>query len=124
MERNQITDVTLLANLPKLAYVDLIDNQITDIAPLASLKQLQSLKLSNNQITDISPLAEIKGLRELRICNNKIQKIPDLTGLGSLELYVVYSDRGDVPVNMFSGNMIPREEFIGKFVYELTDGYQ
>ena len=121
LERNQITDVTLLANLPKLAYVDLIDNQITDIAPLASLKQLQSLKLSNNQITDISPLAEIKGLRELRICNNKIQKIPDLTGLGSLELYVVYSDRGDVPVNMFSGNMIPREEFIGKFVYELTD---
>ena len=121
LARNQITDVTLLANLPKLAYVDLIDNQITDIAPLASLKQLQSLKLSNNQITDISPLAEIKGLRELRICNNKIQKIPDLTGLGSLELYVVYSDRGDVPVNMFSGNMIPREEFIGKFVYELTD---
>ena len=121
LERNQITDVTPLANLPKLAYVDLIDNQITDIAPLASLKQLQSLKLSNNQITDISPLAEIKGLRELRICNNKIQKIPDLTGLGSLELYVVYSDRGDVPVNMFSGNMIPREEFIGKFAYELTD---
>ena len=121
LERNQITDVTPLANLPKLAYVDLIDNQITDIAPLASLKQLQSLKLSNNQITGISPLAEIKGLRELRICNNKIQKIPDLTGLGSLELYVVYSDRGDVPVNMFSGNMIPREEFIGKFAYELTD---
>ena len=121
LEGNQITDVTPLANLPKLAYVDLIDNQITDIAPLASLKQLQSLKLSNNQITDISPLAEIKGLRELRICNNKIQKIPDLTGLGSLELYVVYSDRGDVPVNMFSGNMIPREEFIGKFAYELTD---
>ena len=121
LEGNQIMDVTPLANLPKLAYVDLIDNQITDIAPLASLKQLQSLKLSNNQITDISPLAEIKGLRELRICNNKIQKIPDLTGLGSLELYVVYSDRGDVPVNMFSGNMIPREEFIGKFAYELTD---
>ena len=121
LEGNQIMDVTPLANLTKLAYVDLIDNQITDIAPLASLKQLQSLKLSNNQITDISPLAEIKGLRELRICNNKIQKIPDLTGLGSLELYVVYSDRGDVPVNMFSGNMIPREEFIGKFAYELTD---
>lgn len=51
-----IADVTPLAGLTNLTYLDLQHNRITDVAPLAGLKNLQTLLLSYNRIQDFSVL--------------------------------------------------------------------
>lgn len=53
-----IADVTPLAGLTNLTYLDLQHNRITDVAPLAGLKNLQTLLLSYNRIQDFSVLKD------------------------------------------------------------------
>ncbi|EAH0437188.1 class 1 internalin InlG, partial [Listeria monocytogenes] len=48
---NQIKDVTPLANLTKLNYLDLRENQISDASPLVNMTDLTVLHLEKQQIT-------------------------------------------------------------------------
>lgn len=52
-----ITDISPLAGLKQLEYVDLSGNRISDITPLAGLTNIKELYLAYNQITDFSVLA-------------------------------------------------------------------
>ena len=51
-----ITDITPLAALTNLTYLQLINQRVSDITPLAGLKKLTNLNLANNQIADFSSL--------------------------------------------------------------------
>ncbi|WP_258115536.1 MucBP domain-containing protein [Levilactobacillus yiduensis] len=52
-----IVDISPLAGLRKLEYVDLSGNRISDITPLAGLTNIKELSLAYNGITDFSVLA-------------------------------------------------------------------
>lgn len=81
---NSITDVTMLAeNLTKLEGLILGDNHITDISPLANLKELNYLELWRNRITDISPLTSLPKLTALNLTYNP--RIEDFSPLYSMK---------------------------------------
>ncbi|EAG1723523.1 hypothetical protein BBW79_14345, partial [Listeria monocytogenes] len=81
---NQISDISLLANLTNLSTLYLNNNQISDISPLANLTNLSTLYLNNNQISDISPLANLTSLSTLSLVINQISDISPLANLTSL----------------------------------------
>ena len=56
LNRNQITDISVLKGLILLRVLFLHNNQISQIASLSGLRNLSTLHLQNNLISDISPL--------------------------------------------------------------------
>ena len=67
-----ISDITALSNLVSLTHLNARHNLIVDISPLANLKNLTTSWLSHNRITDLSPLAELTRLEFLEIQHNRI----------------------------------------------------
>ena len=62
---NRISDISVLAGLKKLEYVELFNNYIEDYSPLSGLKRLIDLNLCFNQTQDFTPLYGLKGLERL-----------------------------------------------------------
>ena len=65
-----LTDITPIASLKHLEYLEIFHNQITDISCLSDLKYLMDLDLVQNYIEDLSPLTKIKSLKRLWIYRN------------------------------------------------------
>jgi len=88
LSSNEITDISPLHSLTKLAYLSLENNNIRDISALGSLKRLETIQLSRNQISDISALANLNNLFFVFLGENKISDISALRGkeLGTLSL--------------------------------------
>jgi len=85
LHNNQISDVSPLASLTNLAVLNLWGNRISDISPLASLTSLVGLNLRNNEISDLSPLVSLTNLTWLILTWNQISDISPLvenSGLG------------------------------------------
>ncbi len=61
-------------------------NLIADVSPLAGLNRLVWLNLGGNQIVDIGPLSQLTGLRTAILYGNRIADVSPLTGLGNLTL--------------------------------------
>lgn len=72
--RTPVTDISVLALLPDLEYVELFMQDITDLTPLANHTKLLDLNLATNNITDLSPLYSCVNLQRLWISSN-----PNLT---------------------------------------------
>ena len=72
-----LEDISALANLTNLKYLDLNSNNITDLSPLAGLVKLETLVLSGNPITDMSPLANLPALESLGLGSTDIAAIPE-----------------------------------------------
>ena len=85
LSKNQIQDISALANLTNLTSLDLQHNQIQDISALANLTNLTHLYLFENQIQDISALANLTNLTELSLWDNQIQDITPLANLRRLK---------------------------------------
>lgn len=63
---NKITDLSPLANLPHLHYLEFFVNRVTDLTPLAQCRELVDLNISYNySISDITPLLELPLLERL-----------------------------------------------------------
>ena len=62
---NQIKDLSPLAGLSRLEWLDCNGNQIKDLSPLAGLSRLERLDCGKNQIKDLSPIQHLidKGLQ-------------------------------------------------------------
>ena len=91
---NQITDLSILENFPKLRGLVLSMNKITDITPIAQCKELESLEIYQNYITDVSPLAALPKLRYLNLCRNSFTDVTPLMGMKQLELlWMVHNDQ-------------------------------
>ena len=84
LNRNKISDISPLAGLTRLSALDLSHNQIFDIAPLSELPWLWSLNLAYNVISDIEPLAALERLVELNLSGNGIVEVTSLSDLDSL----------------------------------------
>ena len=81
---NQITDISALKGLATLTELYLVENQITDISALSGLTALTELELQSNNITDISALQGRTALTRLLLSNNQITDISALKGLTAL----------------------------------------
>ncbi len=63
---NNLTDLSPLAKLPHLHYLEFFVNNVTDLTPLASCKQLVDLNISyNHNLSDITPLLNLPKLERL-----------------------------------------------------------
>ena len=81
----QITDITPLAKLTKLAVLNINGSRISDISPLAGLTSLRHLNLGPAEISDISPLAGLTNLKNLLLQNNLISDLSPLAELTNLK---------------------------------------
>ena len=82
--RCNISDITPLANLKNLTYLQLNHNSITDLTPLDNLTRLTVLRVEVNPITDLTPLANLTQLTRLQAESNQIADISPLANLTQL----------------------------------------
>ena len=69
--KTPITDISPLAELEDLEYVELFMQNITDISALEGKTHLIDLNLAHNDITDLTPLHSCTGLKRLWISYNR-----------------------------------------------------
>jgi Leucine-rich repeat (LRR) protein len=84
-----VRDISELAEIRKLAFLDLSSNMIEDVGSLLRLRWLRHLNLSYNEISDVSAICNLTELEVVRLSDNRISKIPDMVGfvrLGELDL--------------------------------------
>ena len=110
LHRNEIADITPLANLADLRYLSLAHNTVADLAPLELLplyylaldsnslcelsalpKSLHWLYLTDNCLSDITPLADLTRLRGLQLDGNSIYSLAPLAAMKFL-LYLHVND--------------------------------
>ena len=89
-----IEDITVIGDyLPNLRVLILADNKIRDISPLAKLKHLHYIELFMNDITDSTPLASCDELVDLNISfNYRFSNINGILNLPKLERLWLISD--------------------------------
>lgn len=87
--QQQIEDLSPLEGLP-LEELYLADNLIADLSPLETLSELQVLFLGNNPARDLSPLAPLSHLRELNLdsLNGDVDSFAPLTRLHLWDLHL------------------------------------
>ncbi len=84
-ERNQFSDLHLLANLTQLSTLYVINGRFSDLSFLRGLTQLRGLWLDGEEISDLTPLKGLTQLTFLDLANNKIRDVSPLAGLSNLE---------------------------------------
>ncbi len=77
--RNNISDISLAADLRNLTDLNLAENSVSDISALSELTNLRQLVLSGNSISDISAIAGLTNLAQVNLTNNSISDISPLT---------------------------------------------
>ena len=85
-----ITNLSSLAGLSSLTFLNIMNTGATDLSPLSDLTAMESLHLSNAEITDLSPLTGMSHLKELYLTDgdlpdSKISDLSPLAGLTELE---------------------------------------
>ncbi len=91
---NNVSDLSFLLNWPNLKYLIIIDSKkpVTDLSPLAQLPDLEYIELFMQDITDISPLANHTKLKDLNLCHNNITDLSPLYSCTALErLHISYN---------------------------------
>lgn len=84
---NNVSDLSLLTNWPHLRWLIDIDSKVpvTDLSPLAGLDELEYVELFMQNITDLSPLANKTHLLDLNLCYNDITDLSPLYSCVNLE---------------------------------------
>lgn len=84
---NNVSDLSFLTNFPNLKRLICIDSKkhVTDLTPLAELYELEYIELFMQDVTDISPLANHTKLLDLNLCHNNITDLSPLYSCTSLE---------------------------------------
>lgn len=91
---NNVSDLSFLSAFPKLRRLIVIDSKVpvTDISPLADLNDLEYVELFMQNITDISALAGKVRLLDLNLCHNDITDLTPLHSCVNLErLWISYN---------------------------------
>jgi len=79
---NSISDISNIAGLTNLGYLDIAENSIFDLSPITGFTNLRDLFLANNQLTALPPLPV--GITEVYANRNQIEDISSLNGLTSI----------------------------------------
>ena len=84
---NDVSDLSFLKTWPKLRRLIVVDSKtpVSDISPLADLPDLEYVELFMQNITDISPLAGKTRLLDLNLCHNDITDLTPLYSCVNLE---------------------------------------
>jgi internalin A len=82
---NQIVDATPFSRLVNLRTAILYGNRIADISPLSGLGNLTFLDLEGNEISDAGPLANLTRLRWLNLSRNRITDTLSLSAMTAIE---------------------------------------
>lgn len=84
---NNVSDLSFLTQWPKLRRLIVIDSRkpVTDISPLAELDDLEYVELFMQNITDLTPLAGKTKLLDLNLCYNDVTDLTPLYSCTSLE---------------------------------------
>lgn len=91
---NNVSDLSFLANFPGLRRLICIDSKkpVTDISVLAELPDLEYIELFMQDITDISALANHENLLDLNLCHNNVTDLTPLYSCPNLErLWISYN---------------------------------
>ncbi len=91
---NNVSDLTFLTNFPKLRRLIVIDskNPVKDLSPLAELMDLEYVELFMQEITDLSPLANHTNLMDLNLCTNNITDLTPLYSCTNLKrLWIAFN---------------------------------
>ena len=91
---NNVSDLSFLSAWPELRWLIVVDSKvpITDISPLAELMDLEYIEMFMQNITDISPLANHTKLLDLNLCHNDITDLSPLYSCVNLErLHISYN---------------------------------
>ena len=88
LDRNSISDISVVADLTKLNELSIWGNNIADISAVSELTRLTYLALGsgfgNNSFTDISAVSGLTNLTKLFLGNSSIEDISAVSGLTRL----------------------------------------
>ena len=93
---NNVSDLSFLTNFPGLKRLICVDSKqpVKDLSPLAELYELEYIELFMQDITDISALANHTKLLDLNLCHNDVTDLSPLYTCTSLErLHISYNPR-------------------------------
>ena len=124
-----LSDISILSELPLLETVSLSNNKIKDISILKTMKNIKELYLADNQINDLNQIEYLKNCKKLEklvlkgnpIYNNPnyIQKVleilPNLITLDEKETKNLKNDINDFP---FKKNKVPKINGTSKQIYK------
>ena len=79
-------DLQIIAKLPKLQSLTLVQCGLSGISPLAEATGLTHLNLNLNTLRDLSALEKLTDLIELRLSHNAVTELSSLSGLRKLEI--------------------------------------
>ncbi|MGZ0086895.1 leucine-rich repeat domain-containing protein [Caldibacillus thermoamylovorans] len=84
----QTADLSGLAHLTNLKYLDISGGGVSNIEPLSKLANLTALDASSNKIEDITPISQLPKLERLNLHDNYIESLPilKLPSLTSLDI--------------------------------------
>ncbi|MEM7533224.1 MAG: leucine-rich repeat domain-containing protein [Chloroflexota bacterium] len=80
-----MSDISTLAGLSNLQWLNLSNTQVSDVSTLASLSILQQLFLSYTQVSDVSALTGLTNLQQLYLMNTQVNDVSALKGLTNLQ---------------------------------------
>lgn len=84
--RNQVSDLTPLQGMTALQTLWLNRTRVADLTPLRHLSTLTMLSLANTEVSDLSPLVSLPNLSQLYIGNTPVSDIGPLAGLRQLTM--------------------------------------
>lgn len=95
-----LSNLSFLAPLSQLSYLDLSYNFIKDLSGLSHLTDLDTLYLSHSAVVDLTPLSSLSGLKHLNVSHNSITSLLPICNNRNLEELDVsnnlLSDLGDL----------------------------
>ena len=82
---NPISNVSPLATLTNLWWLELTSTDVSDVSALASLTNLEELYLHSTDVSDVSALASLTNLEELHLGYTNVSDVSSLANLTNLE---------------------------------------
>ncbi|MCH7727821.1 MAG: leucine-rich repeat domain-containing protein [Planctomycetes bacterium] len=83
-ENQPVSDLTPLAGLTSLRWLEGDGTSVIDLTPLAGMTSLEGLYLSVTRVTDLTSVAGLKSLEELYLYNTQVSDLAPLEKLTSL----------------------------------------
>jgi hypothetical protein len=91
----ELVDVSALAHLKNLKFLDLSGMSVADVSALAKLSQLETLDLNDTKVENISAVENLTNLKWLSLRGTNIVDISALTKLRKLESLSLHGTRVD-----------------------------
>lgn len=79
-----VADLTPIAGLTGLEYLNISGTQVADLSPLSGLVNLQSLWMNYTNVRDLSPISRLPGLNSILAQNTQIQDLSPLAEASDL----------------------------------------